>query len=152
MTKTTTVKTVAIGFQFPAGESNKHKEVTQPVNYELFRPTNFYTDLAGEGLVFINGIYIIVPGKPQSNILLGILDAWDFSTTNINQSRQFFYEQHGLIGKSSEEIDKYLEDNNLTLPDVPPIDFATVEKGAKIRITAQSTIAWGLSLMGNTRS
>jgi len=114
----------------------------------VFRGDRIYTSLDGPNLGFIDGIYF---GEDPENQILGELDGWEFSFKLVQLHRQEFYKEHGLVGKSDREIQKYLDDNELSIPDVARLHFTTLNAGVKIRMTAQFKVPCNVSFLGYVR-
>jgi hypothetical protein len=77
----------------------------------ILRPTMLCTNVTEKDQIAILQIYI--NGDPQ---LIGALDAYDISSTLDLAMRAEFLKEHGLEGASHDEIDDYLDENELDIP------------------------------------
>lgn len=139
----TAVQLASIAFTFPEGV----KEVSYKTE-KVFRGGRIYTSVDREGLGFIDGLYF---GDDPMNHCLGPFNAWDFSIIRIQAARKEFLEEHGLTGKTSQEIQDYLDENELSMPDVPLLEFPTLDIGETVRMTAQFSVPVNVSFMGYVR-
>ncbi len=108
------------------------KEASAVVEPKFFRPNRFYTLSTAEGQGFIDGIYI-----GDENQLVGdtMLDSWLFSAHRVDAERKAFFEEHGLLGKSLQEVQIYLDDNELQIPDVLYLDMPSLKQGDRLKMT-----------------
>lgn len=118
--------------------------VFQPDIY--FRPDRMIANIESEGLAFISGIYL--DESPNSELLFEV-DLYNFSIKLQTQLEQEFLKTHNLVGKSSQEIQDYLDDNELSYPKVGQIVLPTAKK---YRLVGESKVDFSLVLMGMARS
>lgn len=93
-----------------------------------FKPTKILTNVEAPGLVMVENIYI-----NDSAQLLVSVDAWLWSARYVEQIQQAFLDEHGLAGRSSEEIDEYLAEQEMSLPTPNAILLPTLSKRDKVR-------------------
>lgn len=95
----------------------------------VFRPTHIRVDVEAPGMVDISRLII---GNVDQ--LVGSIDGWNWSLKLAQQLRDDFLKEHGLVGKSHEAIDIYLDDNELSIPDPGRIMLPTVRPQQTITI------------------
>lgn len=137
------VNLASICFSFGEGV----KEVSYKTE-KLFRGGRIYTSVDREGVGYIDGLYF---EGLEDNQILGQIEAWDFSIIRIKQARHDFLVEHGLIGKTDEEVQEYLDEKELSMPDVPLLEFPTLEIGKTVRMTGEFKVPVNVSFLGHTR-
>lgn len=95
----------------------------------VFRPTHIRVAVEAPGMADINRLII---GNVDQ--LLSSVDGWNWSIKLAQQLRDDFLKEHGLIGKSHEAIDIYLDQNELSIPDPGRIMLPTVGPNQTITI------------------
>lgn len=95
-----------------------------------FRPWRLYANVNALNLVTINGIYVA-----SQNELIQPFDAWFFSPTYAEQLWKQFVSEHGLTNQTSKQIQKYLDDNEISAPDPHRLMLPTIGTGTPIMIT-----------------
>lgn len=65
------------------------------------------------------------------------LDAYYFSARLVQELREKFLTEYGLVGKTHDEIDDYLDNNELSMPDPCRFDLPTISSSRKIRIVGK---------------
>jgi hypothetical protein len=110
-----------------------------------FRPTHIKTNVTAEGVALITGIYL---NEDKHSQLLVTVDAYQWSMALQELMRKQFYEEHGLSGKSFDEIDSYLDEHELSVPDPGRIDLPTMTPNSKYRFTGEVKADIGIMLVG----
>lgn len=115
-----------------------------PLN--VFRPTHFRTTVTAKHESFIEGIYVcgenqLVTSEPA--------DAWFWSLEHHEQIRQEFYKEHGLIGKTTNEIQEFLDETGFEITDPGRIDLPHVRKAETIRVTGKFAQEFYITIFGN---
>lgn len=126
-------------FMFRAGQT----EQSGKINFEAFRPFSIVTNVQEPGSV-INGLYL----KGGQNELLMPMDCYAYSLKLWTQQVQQFLEEHGLVGKSDEEVQAYCDERDIGMPHPPRLVFPTLRQGETIRITGQFQQATMVALQG----
>lgn len=121
-------------------------EAVGMVAREVFRPYKFYTNVEAPEIAFLDGIYL---GSDPQNQLLAEVDLWGFSTIHVSQLRAAFYEEHGLMDKTDSQIQAYLDEHELSPPDVVQLDLPTLTKDQRIRMTGRFPVLVGFSVFGH---
>jgi hypothetical protein len=136
------VQLYAIAFHCNAGT----KEVST-VSPEIFRPSKILTNISGPGLAWINGIYL---GSDPDNQIIGgpKIDTWIFSQKWLELEKALFLKEHEIEHLSLNELQRYLDVNGLSLPDVPKLELPTVARGEMIRITGNFPVPFQMSFLG----
>lgn len=96
------------------------------------RVSRMITTVSKPNQCFITGLYIA-----EENQIILDFDLWNYSATFAQQLREAFLTEHNLLGKSYQEIDSYLDDNNLSMPDPCRIDLPTLSAKEPVRITGK---------------
>lgn len=109
-----------------------------------FKARKFRTSVKSEGLVTIDGLLF----KNEQLITIGSFDAYIFSNELVHKMHDQFYLEHGLAGKSLDEVQTYLDDNELVLPDPTNVFVPTMTKGEVIKITGKFTVDCVLTFIG----
>jgi len=135
------VELFALAFQ------NTGSEAIGVVAREVFRPYKFYTNTTGPGISSIDGLYF--GDDPENQWLGGPVDLWEFSTYHVQEWRTAFLEEHGLTGKTDDQIQDYLDERELSLPDVPRLEFPPLKLGTRIRFTGTFGVVTGFSVFGH---
>lgn len=110
------------------------------------RPEKIMTSVTELGQAIIDGIYI-----GGQNQLIGELDAYFLSTSLASKLRTEFLTEHGLLGKSYQEIDNYLDDNELSMPDTMRLDLPVIRKDTEVKLTGKFNVNCFTSIMGMAR-
>ena len=131
---------------YAIGLAGSETELAGIVGAEFFRPHKFFTNIDAPGAAMITGIFL---GDDPENQILGEIDAWNFSVTYVEQARAEFLRALGLAGKTDDEIQDYLDDNDLELPDVLRLVLRTLRKGERIRITGKFPPRFAISFLGH---
>ncbi len=121
-----------------AGES---RNMLQPDR--VFRPTLIRVAVDAPGLVIIERLIF---GNVDQ--LLGPVDAWNWSLKLAQSMRDDFMREHGLIGKKSEEIDAYLDANELSIPDPGRMMLPTVRPQETITIVGKFDVDTHVAFVG----
>ncbi len=121
-------------------------EIIGTVQTEFFRPDKLFTNIAGPELASIDGVFL---GDDPETQLLGPFDAWMCAVLFLEQMRAEFFKEHGLEGKSDPEIQRYLDGNDLSMPDVPRFVLRTLRKGERIRVTGKFPAGFAMSIVGD---
>lgn len=108
---------------------NKVGKVQKP-----FRATHIVTNIYDIGRATITGLFFNGK-KEEHNQLAMSVDANQFSTTELEKARRLFLEKYGLEKKSIKEIDKYLDDNELSIPEPNRLTLPSLNQGASVLIT-----------------
>lgn len=145
------VELFALAFQ------SEGSEAIGVVAREVFRPYKFYTNVEAPGISSMNGLYFEAAGSwgeagqndTENQWLGGPVDLWEFSTLHVNEMRTAFLEEHGLTGKTDNQIQRYLDDNELSMPDVPRLEFPSLVQGTRVRFTGTFGAVTGFSLFGH---
>jgi len=98
-----------------------------------FRTTRIRTRVNEPNKIFIENI--LLNGVEQ---MLCSVDAYQWSGELAGKLYVEFLERYGLKGKSSRQIDDYLDENDLTPPDPGAVMLPTVVKGTKILVKASA--------------
>lgn len=101
------------------------------IEREYFRPKCLRTNVSNSGLGEIDGIYYTV------NQLLMPLDLWEFSYVHLDLIQTQFLEKHGLKGKPTAQIQRYLDENELSMPDLLQLELPSLKKGDRVTITGR---------------
>lgn len=123
-------------------------EVCLAVSSARFKLWKLYTNVPGPEMAIVDAITI---GDDPRNLLLQPIDMWMFSAINIDDQRRKFMERHGLIGKTEDEIDEYLDEKELSMPSVPPLIMPIAKKGDVFRFKGKTRHDYSISLMGRTQ-
>ena len=83
----------------------------------------------------IEGIYI----NNDRNQLAMPIDGYMYSPVLAEQLRTAFLTEHGLLGKSHDEIDAYCDEHELALPSPGNIDLPGLPKNGFIRVVGKFT-------------
>jgi hypothetical protein len=135
----------SIPFSFNAGDT----EIVNVLNTRVFRPFKVYTDIREPGQAYIHGIFIIRMGPNDSMIVGPPIDAWEFSTHLVEKMRRAFDKEHGLVGKTPRQIQRYLDRHELRYPDVGQLDLPTMTQGQTAKITGAFKVPCGVALLGS---
>ena len=106
-------------------------------------PRKLISSVSSPGKCILNQLYI---GGVEC--LIDTLDLYSVSTVLAAQLRKEFLEERGLTGKSSMEIDEYLEHYDLSIPDPCRIDLPTIGPGRNVRITGSFEESCVLTFIG----
>ena len=120
-------------------------EVVGRVMTPYFRPTKLFTDVRREGLAIVEGLWL---GNFIDNVFAQEVDAWEFSVHLLHERRREFLLKHNLEGKPSEFIDEYLDENKLTMPDVPPLFSNTLRKDDILKLKGRFHTRCAFSVFG----
>ena len=120
-------------------------EVEWTCPLKVFRPTHFRTTVTNHES-HIDGVYI--RGENQLVASEGV-DAWLWSLECHEQIRQAFYEEHGLVGKSHDEIQDFLDETGYEITDPGRIDLPHLRKAETFRVTGRFTTEFQIALFGN---
>lgn len=88
------------------------------------------TSVTKENIAIITGIYIA-----SSNQLIAPIDAYLFSATLLKISRDEFLKKHGLSQATYQQIDDYLEEHEMSMPDPCRAELGTISPMCDMRIT-----------------
>lgn len=138
---TMAVELFALAFQ------NSGNEAIGVVAREVFRPYKFYTNVARPGVSSMHGLYF--RDDPENQWLGGPVDLWEFSTYHVQEMVDVFLKERGLKGKTHAQIQDYLDDNGISMPDVPRLELPSLEMGSRIRITGTFDEVTGFSVLGH---
>lgn len=97
---------------------------------KIYRPLRMYTTVEAHGVTTINGIWI-----GNTNHLLQPVDAWFFSRKYGDELYQSFLREHGLTNASAHTIQRYVDDNEISLPDPHRIHLQTIELNMALKVT-----------------
>jgi hypothetical protein len=111
----------------------------------IFRPTHLRTHATEPGEGVIDGIFH--PGSAKSQ-LVGEIDAYAYSSKLFAQMQQEFLAEYGLTDKTDAEIQAYLDDNELSMPDLGRIHLPTLKKDEGMRFTGRFKKATAVGLLG----
>ena len=139
-----TLKLQAIGLVGTIGAS----EAVAVVTTDFCRPIKMYSSVDRLGLATVHDIRF---GNVTNGCLIQSIDAWEFSIVLVQERRKQFLEAHHLTGKPDEFIDLYLEENNLSMPDAPPLYAPTIRKDDRIVLTGSFNTRCAFSMFGYTR-
>ena len=120
--------------------------ITLPVQFS-FWTTNIRVHVSEPELITINGIFI--DDSSESELIIPT-DAWIWSLKLNEKITNDFLTLHGLVGKSSDEIDTFLDISGLSIPDPSRIELPVVHKN--IKITGIFRIACPIMLIGWIKS
>jgi hypothetical protein len=96
---------------------------------KVFRPTHIRVAVEEPGVASIERIIF---GNVDQ--LICAVDCWNWSIKLAQQMRDDFLTEHKLVGKSAEEIDRYLDRNGYSIPDPGRIMLPTVSPRENITI------------------
>lgn len=119
-------------------------ELFVPVGMD-FRPTHIRTNVTKENVVKIDAIYC---GDNPHNQLIHSVDGYYWSAEVWDRMRQDFMKRHGLLGKTPAQIDDYLDENNLSMPDNGTILLPTIPRGKSIRLEGKFDELAGIIILG----
>ncbi len=138
-----TVVSYVLMLSAPAGGT----EAVGTILTEAFRIQRFYTNATERGQMTIDGVYL--GDDPENQFISPLnLDGYEFSAEHIRELQNEFLKEHGLLGKTDDQIQRYLDANGLSMPDVLRFDFPTLNRGQKLRITGKFGIASAISVVG----
>lgn len=120
-------------------------EVIGRVLTAYFRPTKLFTEVRREGLAVIEGLWL---GNLDENVFAQEVDAWEFSVHLLEERRREFLRKHDLTGKPPEFIDEYLDENKLSMPDVPPLHSKTLRKDDILKLKGRFYTRCACSVFG----
>lgn len=120
-------------------------EVVGRVLTPYFRPTKLFTDVRREGLAVITGLWL---GNLDDNLFAQEVDAWEFSVHLLQERRREFFQKHDLADKPPEFIDDYLDENKLSMPDVPPLYAKTLQKDDILKLQGRFHTRCACSVFG----
>lgn len=107
--------------------------VTVPKNM-TFRANRFYCDVKGPG---IGRIDALTTSQDVSPLLNASVDAWLFAMSRITAERHAMLEKHALLQLTPQQVDDYLDEHGLTLPDIMTVVFPTLRSGERIIVTGE---------------
>lgn len=120
-------------------------EVVGRVLTPYFRPTKLFTDVRREGLAVVEGLWL---GDLETNHFAQEVDAWEFSVHLLHERRREFLRKHDLEDKPQEFIDEYLDENKLTMPDVPQLHAKTLRKDDILKLKGRFHTRCAFSVFG----
>ena len=94
-----------------------------------FRPIKIITQVQNENEGIINRLVF-----GNTDQLVCSVDAYNWSMRLYSLIRDQFYKEHGLLDKTDEEIQDYLDDNELEVPDPCKIYLPTIRVNETITI------------------
>src|SRR6478735_7683233 len=94
-----------------------------------FRMTHLRTDIKLPNLARIREIYV---GK--DNQIFGEIDPYDYSAIRLNEIMRRFEAEYGLEGKSDDEAQRYIDKQDLCLPDPSHMDMPPIKAGESITL------------------
>ncbi len=110
---------------------------------KTIRVTKLRTNVTKSDTTFITGIYI-----NHIQQMMGEIDAYYFSTTHADEVRKQFLIEYGLQDKSDKEIDDFLDENEISVPDLGRLDLGTFEKGSTISISGKFEEVFSIAFIG----
>lgn len=119
-------------------------EAAGNIGVSSFRPFKIYTNVAAER-AYIDGLYL---GDDPQNQLCERVDAHVWSLERAQAVQREFLREHGLEGKADSFVQRYLDERDLSVPDVTRITLPTLRLGERVRFTGHTSVAYGLSLFG----
>lgn len=104
----------------------------QPTN--VFKAHTMTCDVKGPNIVVItqllfSNIHVLACKDP--------VDAWLFSEISYQQVLEAFLKQHNLIGKTSYEVDRYLDEQSLSMPTRPILHMPALTPVDRINIIGE---------------
>lgn len=130
----------------PRGDYELGNAIVNSPDLLAIRVNRLITSVSNPGLGSITGLYIA-----NHNQLLIPTDPWRFSARLAQQIREAFLTEHGLLGKSYQEIDTYLDEHELSLPNPNRVELPTISPSAPIKITGHFDEGFTLSFLGLAR-
>jgi hypothetical protein len=114
-----------------------------------YRVTHIRTGIHEPTHAIISGI--LVNNDKESQLLYEI-DAYDWSVEHLHRLQGEFLKQHGLLGKTDREVDEYLDEHELSMPEVGRVTLPTVEENSVLLIEGRSDTDFGIILLGYVQS
>lgn len=112
-----------------------------------FRVKTFLNELPGKGLAYMNAIEC--EGRSQSTGGKP-MDLWYFSMAHTTLLVDEFMKKHNLIGKTTREIDRYLDKNELSMPEAPKIYLPDMTIGQKLVIRGKTNVDFTFVVVGHS--
>lgn len=137
-------KMYVLSFRIPSGNFKVSNSCP-----EHFRPTKIRTSVDTVGECFIEQIVL---NKDNLFVSGTGIDAYLWSMKHAQELEHEFYKEHKLIGKSIEEIQEYLDDNDLSIPEPMRIMFPTIPRNTSIEIHGKAKTDFSLMLIGRVGS
>ncbi len=140
----------ALPFSWRAGQT----EVSTGILTYDFKPTNIRTVIEKPELGSFDGIYLVdsrVDIEAENQLMMAV-DAYSWSSDLVNRIQREFYAEYGLTGKSTEEIQRYLDKHELSVPDPTKIMLPPLHKGQSLRFTGQFSVDCMVSIVGWART
>jgi hypothetical protein len=119
-----------------------------------FRPTHILTNLVESNKAFLTQLFVgdsslselcaVVNGYEYS----AVVDGYEYSADLKQKLQQAFYKEHGLEGKSFDQIDRYLDDHEISPPDPNRIELPSIHKGGMVRFAGYTSVDFIISLLG----
>lgn len=97
--------------------------------------------------------------KPEINIITGLyidkvnqlmmpIDAYQFSAANAQKIREAFLYEHGLERLGSEDIQRYLDHKEISIPDPTRVVLGTISPDKEVHITGVFNEGFVISFFG----
>ena len=107
------------------------------VQVQAFRPNRLLTNLKESGVAALKSVK--VDGKKMLIVNPGDdgVDLYEFSLHLAEEMDREFLEKNELIGQSEEQIQDWLDDNDMGMPSsrIGRLDLPTVKRGMKIEVS-----------------
>ena len=129
--------------------SPERSQIEWTVNVDAFRMDRIVSDAPAPGCGELLGVEFLEGGIWVNQLCARSVDWWEFSQVRIDGLVAEFLDRHGLVGKSDDAIDDYLDEHGLSLPSHPHLTFRTLTRGSKIRITGRFLREVSIGLIGN---
>lgn len=99
------------------------------IGLRFFQPRTITTNVTAPGQAIVTALY-----TNDMNHLAQEVDAYLWSATYVSKCHRDFLAKYGLLDKTNEQIDEYMDDNALYFPEPNRIDIGRIGKRDKIRI------------------
>lgn len=100
---------------------------------QAFRPRSIRCVVDGPGEGEVSQIY--VGNRKMFFDSVGGVDVYQWSIKLLDIQRHDFLVEYGLMGKSHEEVDQFLDENGLSMPDPGRVELPTITPQIPFRMT-----------------
>lgn len=102
-------------------------------------------DLPAPELAWLEAAWM---GSDPDSQLLQPVDLWLFSSIYEQQLQAAFLAEHGLTGKTPDEIDDFLDERGWSMPTSIVVMLPPLEKGEQMRLQLRCTVDVKLAVCG----